>query len=614
MIGQWSDAAPGAADVHGIRGLARQRYAAAQQLRDGTVVRLSRAAEQSAAWVAETATRFALGVDRLQPEVLQIVSGLENDAAVLTRYAAAVEQIRDKADALEAKRDRLLDDVIACRGALAPIPTAFGGGTSDDAAARARLEGRLDAFHASLRGVDAEWRQLAVERRHADASAVAALTGGDSRGALAQWTNTGAAADVLDRMAGLSAVDVAVLAAANPGLFDRVLARQPAAAQVADWWANLDGAAQVALLAGAPALLGALNGIPLMTRVEANRLNAVMVLADARAELAQLRREQGASASMAAVYAAHAGGGAGVAVGTSLDDTGSEARIRLLGKQLAYLEQVVSGEIQLYLYDPAKDRAIEMIGDPHAAKVVLSFLPGTDASLETMYDGVIADPEFPYRRGGHQTLAAWEVGRSRGDVLAFVVKDGVFPQFSELFTNGPQSNSAADRIGAAYAEFHAGLRATGVGGLPVVSVEHSFGTAAAGQAERAGAEFDTRVLLGPIGMKDGWTPNPETTYAAYAAPDDINRLFYTTPWGGGLAVGDVGYAVSPTPQNGVMNYDSGIPADNPVGAGLLTLVAPPVGIPVQVAGMVDNHNQIVGTADNLKVLRAIRQRLVGAAE
>ncbi|MFC6357487.1 hypothetical protein [Luethyella okanaganae] len=43
------------------------------------------------------------------------------------------------------------------------------------------------------------------------------------------------------------------------------------------------------------------------------------------------------------------------------------------------------------------------------------------------------------------------------------------------------------------------------------------------------------------------------------------------------------------------------------------VVAPPVGIPVQVAGMVDNHNQVVGTTDNHVVLEHVLKRLEEAA-
>ncbi|MFC6356454.1 hypothetical protein [Luethyella okanaganae] len=43
------------------------------------------------------------------------------------------------------------------------------------------------------------------------------------------------------------------------------------------------------------------------------------------------------------------------------------------------------------------------------------------------------------------------------------------------------------------------------------------------------------------------------------------------------------------------------------------VVAPPVGIPLQVAGMVDNHNQVVGTTDNDTVLFAIQRRLAEVA-
>src|SRR6218665_3508752 len=124
-----------------------------------------------------------------------------------------------------------------------------------------------------------------------------------------------------------------------------------------------------------------------------------------------------------------------------------------------------------------------------------------------MYQGALNNR----RRGGIQALAQGEVGRSYGEVVAFVFKDGRFPETADLFSNGPQINTIADRIGANYADFLKGLRASVLGGLRIVSVEHSFGSAAGGEAERRGARLDTRILLGGIGMKAGWQPDRSRT-------------------------------------------------------------------------------------------------------
>ncbi|ANJ25426.1 hypothetical protein ATC03_00205 [Agromyces aureus] len=246
------------------------------------------------------------------------------------------------------------------------------------------------------------------------------------------------------------------------------------------------------------------------------------------------------------------------------------------------------------------------IGDPTTARRILSFMPGTNASLELMYKGVVSAAD-PYRSGSQQEFATWQVANSGGDLLGFVFKDGTFPQLDELAWNGPQLNAAADRLGANYTAFHQGLDATNLGGLPVVSVEHSFGSAAAGEAE-ANVTFDARVLLAPIGMKEGWQPNPDTRYTVYAAEDDINKLFYDVhvpvPFLDGL-----GYGAAPNAGGALEIRESGIVAENVIWKGL---TAGLLGGLWTASDSVAHHNQIISSGNNDQVLFGVAGQLSGA--
>ncbi|GLJ79216.1 hypothetical protein [Microbacterium imperiale] len=91
-----------------------------------------------------------------------------------------------------------------------------------------------------------------------------------------------------------------------------------------------------------------------------------------------------------------------------------------------------------------------------------------------------------------------------------------------------------------------------------MSLEHSFGTAIGGAAESAGADFRPRVLLGGIGMLEGWEARDGTEYYAIQGPRDVNRYL------DGAQVGALGYAITPSQENGITELDSGMTAGDPI--------------------------------------------------
>src|SRR6218665_300384 len=581
-------------------------------------------------WRSLVASGVAARIGELRPVVAAIGSGYAAGAAAVGQYGVVVAQIGQEARVLRHREREARQIMVAARQALELARAGL------DEAVRCGAQQRVAAAEEQLRRVGVAWRQLSERREAADTTCVGLLTAPAVFGAFSNLlttttTNTGAGAGagvgtlagtgtgtgagtgagagvgagvgvlagagVLVSVGRMSAFDHLVLQRVRPGLMTDLARRPPLPGEVARAWSVLTPQQRAVLVSRYPATVGQLNGLPPAVRVAANRLLATRRLAEAQTELAQLQARLGALPTLLNKYSPTVSQPQRVALNASIAD---------LSQEITYLSQVQDGVIQLYLYDRGADRIIEMIGDPARAKVVLSYLPGSDSTLAGMYQGALNNR----RRGGIQALAQWEVGRSYGEVVAFVFKDGRFPQTADLFSHGPQINTIADTIGANYADFLKGLRASDLGELRIVSVEHSFGSAAAGEAERRGARLDTWILLAGIGMKAGWQPDPSTTYIGYAGRYDLNKLFYT-PTGQGLAMGDLGYAVAPTTENGIIERDSGINfSGNELAKILWGMTVPPIAMKLQIEDMLTQHNQIAGVEGNDKVLREILDELV----
>jgi hypothetical protein len=351
------------------------------------------------------------------------------------------------------------------------------------------------------------------------------------------------------------------------------------------------------MMLAAPTLIGRLDGLPPKARVAANAVAAADELKDLRVTYDKAKEAIDESAKW-----------------TEVEPEDSPILERWMD-QISYLEAVVAGDIQLYLYDPSKDSIIEMIGDPDDATRVLSYVPGTNAAMQDFYSGYDPDRADGEPSDSITGFARWQVENAEEEksVVAFVFKDGTFPNVTTPFlADGPQNNHYADELGLSYARFLAGLDSTDLASVPMVSAEHSFGTAVAGVAEVHGSTFDARILLAGIGMQNGWTPNPETTYSAFQAPDDLNRALTGiefTWWGGGI-----GYGITPTPSNGITPYATGIePALGlteriVLASGNLTAAAM-----TDLVSSYDNHNQIVSDDEekNRRVLTAVRRLIAG---
>lgn len=340
----------------------------------------------------------------------------------------------------------------------------------------------------------------------------------------------------------------------NPHAVDRILEAALPATRVAAWWGSLSATERADIVTASPTLVGNLDGVPLADRVSANRESASRALA-------------------------------------AYPRSGSE----LASDEATYLARVASGNVSLYAFDVSRDAIVEMVGDATTATRTLIFTPGTTATLADFYDGSM------------QSLAQWEVehATSAQPTVAFVYKIGSFPQWS--VSDGPFDNHRSITLGVLFDRFNEGLDATTVGDLARTSVEHSFGSSIGGVAETLGTRFDTRIVLGGVGMLAGWQPSASTRYVAYVAGNDVTRYIY------GLVEGDtLGYAVAPSAANGFEQEDPELQSDAwylP-----LRLLSGILGPAIEVAQGFINHNRVASASDNAAVLRGVLADVGSAGE
>ncbi|WP_431778249.1 hypothetical protein [Microbacterium aurantiacum] len=317
---------------------------------------------------------------------------------------------------------------------------------------------------------------------------------------------TAAILDALVRAAGTDAdADaVAALLAAHPDYLDVLAAGTADPAAVAAWWESdvVPGSAlAAALITGASLAVGGLNGIPAPARVAANRETAARRLAEARAELEDTP--------------------AFTHQGRVLRSNASERAA--LEAEIAYLERVAAGERSLYLYDPRRERIIEMIGDPSRAAYSITYVPGTGTDMASYYSG------------GVQSVAQYLVEQdTTGRSVAFVYTDGPWASWGLPFQETSNANRDFARgEGAQLARFEDGLRTDGqLASATHVGIAHSAGMSVLSSAEVAGAEYDQVKSLAGSWLQDGWSAREGTDYAHHQyGVDAINYLnpFYDTP-------------------------------------------------------------------------------------
>lgn len=554
---------PDAGDAGSVRAAAARLAAGAAGLRDRlTHARSARAAFAEAE--GEFAAAFSGTVDTVAAKLDSAASAWDEASEVLTDYANAL-------DAITAEASRARVRVAIAEDAVGPLGFLT-------ASAATPAGSRIAEAQADLIAAEQHLSALFVERAELDRRTESRLSGIG----LVSELSLGAGAAAVHVGAAIWADEGKVTAAGLASLGDPAL--------VAAAWAKLSATRRAEILAESPGVLGALGGIPALVRAQANRAGAAAAVKAIDAELAALRA-RGPGTQSTQPYAAQS---------AAADHL---TRLRELEAQRAYLQRVIDGDVQLYAYDPEAGVIIEMFGDPATAGAILSFMPGTNTTMDSFYSATA--------QSGITAMTRWEVTHAdpRAPIAGFVVKQGDFPQLGgNIFATGPQNNDMAEALGAKYLGFASELRAVAPG-VPVVSVEHSFGSAVGGHAETAGAGFEARVMLAGIGMTSDWQRDESTRHFAMQAPNDVNRHL------DGFQVLNWGYAHTPSASNGIAELDSGIDG-TPLWAKLAAPISPPIAIVADIVSGVEHHNQIISgdPAENRTVLSSVQRILREAAE
>ncbi|NYF15983.1 hypothetical protein HDC37_000797 [Microbacterium sp. AK009] len=400
---------------------------------------------------------------------------------------------------------------------------------------------------------------------------------------------TGLGFALLNSLAGSDAITMRRLLALHPEWEELLRLHPPDPSAVADWWTSLadpersTSAAQTALIFTAPAIIGALGGVPAAARVTANRQLARDRLSDARQRLSRL--EAARDSAPVSYYA-------------------QDKEIEQLRAEIAYLEKATRRRedgtyaVQLYLYDPAHHRLIEMFGTPTTETLAtVTYSPGTFTTEQSFYGGDV------------QHVARW-LNQRNSDVVVFVWKDGVFPGAvnPDDVVRGLMEANDIDRAlasGRRVANFQQGmLTDPHLANTYQVGIGHSWGLANIAASEVAEARYDQVESLAGAYLPTGWEPSRETVYTHQSYTDFLSIAQDLGAVGGGN-VPDENDAFTSTVYEREGDFDLYLPSPSypsvPTG--------PPPFIPATIHPE-RNHSLIAGTsAENIAVLDRIRDRI-----
>jgi hypothetical protein len=431
---------------------------------------------------------------------------------------------------------------------------------------QAGIDEKVASETSRLAEIDVQWNQLVTRRRRLDLATAESLASREVLGPIAEFTSRTISsiepAALLTMMAGLSASDLQILLGQQAYLALEIAKAPPEA--VALWWAGLSGphgevsAAQLALITAIPTVIGALNGIPALARVAANRINAeTQIKLDEK--LIEKYKE----------------------FPTTVDR---------LQKEINYLKDAVGEHptVQLYLYDPSKSRIIEMIGTPSpSTKHVIIYVPGTFSNLAGFYD----------RRTQQDASFLWDT--HPGETVAFVYKDGMSPGgadgISSLnYARLLEANDPARAIlaGQRLSEFTAGLSLDAtLAGAKTTAIGHSWGLTAVTSSEVADARYDQVISLSGAGMLPEWKPGSTTAYSDFSYFDILQQaqaLPGEPVWDGNNPRSNPAFVHGPF-YEGPIDMFTRYPGDAPARVNEQVLV--------------DNHDLIAtDSRDNLKLL------------
>lgn len=375
---------------------------------------------------------------------------------------------------------------------------------------------------------------------------------------------------------------VRTMLATHPEFVERIRQRPPAPDAVRDWWNALPTGAKTALTHGAPAVVGALGGVPPLARVAANRVVARDRIAFVDRDIAQLESllKEGAMATLRAERQ------------TMLDRLAAER---------SYLDRVVAGDVQLVLYQPEANRIAEMIGTPGpGTQRVLTYVPGTFTSVHSFYGNAV------------QELPRW---LSKGDtgMVAFVWKGTDFPGDGDRAGLADQvvgigeanQQDRAVPAGESLARFANEMRTNpDVAAARQIGGGYSWGLVPLTGSELAGTHYDSVHSFAGAWVPRGWAADPRTDYSHWSYTDFLS-IAQDLGW-----VGD-GRNPDVTPEFEHHVFERPGDFDVPLGGDLAPFLDPNgPSVRISVSPM-ENHQLIVSTRpENLRAREAIYTEVV----
>jgi len=461
----------------------------------------------------------------------------------LARAADIVDQLADDLMWLAMRRRGLVEDVED----LSRTPE-----DADSGELTADLKARIDHFGAAL--------EERLDRARADVAAIAppaACIGeipdavapprgpGMTWAAHSETTATDLVLAPLLALARSGTSRIARLLAAHPEWAELLRQRPPSPTVVRAWWQTLPPATVAALIDGAPALIGALGGVPPLDRVAANRVSARVRLREVEAEIPEweLVSTEGASADLQAQR---------------------RAALAALRAEGDYLRRVVAGDVTLVLYQPDDNRIVEMIGTPGSGtRRVLTYVPGTFTTVGSFYDR------------SAQAMPAWLAEQDDG-MVAFVWKGSQFPgddegsgatdQLRGILEANEQSRGVP--AGEALARFVGEMRSDpAISDARQIGAGYSWGLVPLTSSEMAGTHYDAVHSFAGAWVPEGWGADPTTTYFHWSYTDFLSMA---------QDVGLVGEARNPDTTPGFQSriYDRPGDYDVPLGGELAPFLDP----------------------------------------
>ena len=473
-------------------------------------------------WRAEAGGAFVDAGELVVGELATLMDAVEQHGVLLEAYGAEVGDIAAVQRLLERRRGEVgqvlrsaTESLLVLEAEEATLP-GLGLGLRD--VERDALRRGDELARGELAQLGRQWAELVERRRSADSVCVAGLYGEQAAGGFLRASGDArdatTAEQALRLLDGLSTVDLALLFAENPLL--ATLVAEAAPEVVREWWDSLgrlrplggDGLseAQLALVLAVPWLVGNLDGVPPRARIRANAVTAAGQVTENQAMIDDIARHP-------------------------LDDPRARQLTAELERENAYLRgaAAVPPTVQLYTYDRAADRIVEMLGEwpeTGAPERIYTFVPGTSAQMK----------DFWKTGAGPQDFARRLLTEDDVDSVEFVYKDGRFPGGGDqvfpaekkgLIEALAQANSSsfARESGERLAAFRAGLDAGGaVAGSPPprsVAIGHSWGTANVLASELAGAHWDHAVALAGAGAPQEWSGSPDTEYDSFRYDDAL---------------------------------------------------------------------------------------------